>query len=218
MRHLLAITTVLAGMTVTGCERVGQGGVRGSGISRTESRDVDPFHELELEGTGQLDVTIGPQEPVKITTDDNLLPLISTVVQEGKLVIRPTQPLRPRINIRAKVVVPQLDRVTCRGAGRVTAEGLKNEALRVEVHGSGTVTAQGETEKLSVMTKGTGVINAEELVAQHVNISLTGTGSAAVHASDTLTVSITGAGSVRYTGEPKVDQQIVGVGSVSRKR
>jgi hypothetical protein len=217
MRLMIAITMVLSGLALAGCERGERQGVLGSGISKTESRDVDPFHELELVGSAQIDVTTGPLEPVALTADDNLLPLISTAVLDGRLIIRPTQPLRPRTGLRAKVVVPQLDRVICRGAGRIAASGLKNEALRAEIHGAATVTAQGETAKFSIVTKGAGVVQAEELIADHVDVSVTGTGSASVHASETLTVSITGAGRVRYAGEPEVTQQIVGLGSVSRK-
>jgi hypothetical protein len=60
--------------------------VIGSGKKASETRKVDSFTQLELLGVGRIEVTIGNRQPLELSGDDNILPLIETKVTDGKLV------------------------------------------------------------------------------------------------------------------------------------
>ncbi|WP_395407038.1 GIN domain-containing protein [Pseudoduganella sp. UC29_106] len=56
-----------------------------------QTRDVSPFEGLELGMPGSVEVRIGGSDNVTIEVDDNLQPLIETVIEGGTLKIRPVR-------------------------------------------------------------------------------------------------------------------------------
>jgi hypothetical protein len=71
-------------------------------------------------------------------------------------------------------------------------------------------------EDLRVQLSGAGDIDAFDLLADNVEIDMSGAGGARVNAKNKLDVSISGVGSVRYRGEPEVHKNISGLGSLKR--
>ena len=67
-------------------------GMEGSGVPRTEEREVGAFDRIELSGSGRLEVTTGPLSALSVTADDNLLGLLRTEVVDGTLIIERTRP------------------------------------------------------------------------------------------------------------------------------
>ncbi len=200
-----------------GCERFGGARVVGSGDSKTEAREVATFHELKLSGAYTVELTTGSLTPVSITADDNILPLISTEVRGGRLVIDLMEKVRPKTGIVVTASVPDIRRIVGEGAGRIKVTGVKNDKLVVELAGGYELRATGETGDLSLSVTGAGDIDTTELSANTAKVSITGAGSIDVQARDSLDAQITGAGSIRYTGDPKVTKQILGAGTVRKK-
>ena len=63
--------------------------VQGSGNVKRQARDVAHFSGLALSLPGNVEIHSGSgREGLTIEADDNLLPLIETVVEEGTLQIR----------------------------------------------------------------------------------------------------------------------------------
>src|SRR5205085_3408273 len=62
---------------------VGFGGEKGSGKIVTEKRNVSGFKGVDVGGDFQVEITAGKEFAVEIETDDNLLPLIETEVNNG---------------------------------------------------------------------------------------------------------------------------------------
>jgi len=60
----------------------------GSGSVISESRELKDFNKIKLNLAGSLEITQGNEESIKIETDDNILPIIETVVKNGTLKIR----------------------------------------------------------------------------------------------------------------------------------
>jgi hypothetical protein len=71
-------------------------------------------------------------------------------------------------------------------------------------------------DKFRVHLSGAGDIDAGDLIAQDVEVDLSGAGGARVYAKEMLDVSISGMGSVRYRGEPQIRKNISGLGSLKR--
>jgi len=175
-------------------------------------------------------------EGLTMETDDNISPLIETVVEHGRLVIRlqrgvgsiSTNTLRLTVNTRN---IEQLD---VNGSGNISADKLKTTQLKcnilgsgdlrigeldtsklsVSIAGSGDFLASGHAELLEGSIAGSGDLNAQSLLANAVVLSIAGSGDAAVWAVKTLKVRIAGSGDVNYFGDAVLDQSIAGSGSV----
>lgn len=211
MSYMLAALTI----GTLGCQPMT--GIRGSGIEKTEIRQVESFDAVALSGSGRMEVTLGDASPLSITADDNLLELIESKVVDGRLTIRPTQNINPSSEIVLKVSTPALRQVKCSGATKLVIHGARGEELKIAVSGASTVHADGQVGRFEVAVSGAGDIFASELKSDEVQVTISGAGSAQLHAEKKLKATISGAGSITYSGTPEVDQQVSGAGTIKRK-
>src|SRR6185369_9192889 len=116
--YLFALT--LAAL-VTGCSISGLSGVKGSGKSVTESRNVSGFTTVELDGDGKLILDQSGTESLSITVDDNLMEYITAEVQDGKLKLgtRHGENINPTSGLVFKVTVNKLDGIVAAGSGSI---------------------------------------------------------------------------------------------------
>src|SRR5207302_6904248 len=89
--------------------------VIGSGKKASETRKVDSFTQLELLGIGRIEVTIGNKQPLELSGDDNILPLIETRATAGKLVIDTMRSIRPVQPLIIKATASDLTVITLGG-------------------------------------------------------------------------------------------------------
>jgi carbon monoxide dehydrogenase subunit G len=212
--------------------------VSGSGNIKTEARAVSGFNGISLSIPANAEIVQGASEGVSIETDDNILPLIETVIEEGKLKIRfkdrnmsvSTKTLRMTINVKsieslavggsgdlqaAKLQVPTL-KASIAGSGDVRITNLDADTLIVSIAGSGNFSAGGKSNTLEGKIAGSGDMKTEKLAANNVKLSIAGSGDAKVWAKETLKISVAGSGDVAYYGDAKVTQSVAGSGSVKR--
>jgi hypothetical protein len=102
------------------------------------------------------------------------------------------------------------------GAADVSLTALDVDKLRVEIQGSGKLSASGRATKERMRLAGAGEYRASNLAADSVEVKLEGAGDVEVMARRKLDVRISGAGNVRYLGDPKLEKDIEGAGTVSR--
>lgn len=231
-RRALPLVFVVGLAGLVGC---GQH-VEGSGKAATEDREVGEVTEVSLTGIGDLVVVPGEKTRLVVTADDNILPLIATTSEGGKLSIgmKPGFNPRPRVPVTFTLFVKSLDKLTVSGAGNAAGEGLAGEKLEVRISGAGNVSMKGltykevaasvsgagdvelggTTGKFTASISGAGDIDAKELKADSAEVSVSGAGDASVWATDDLKVRVSGAGDVRYKGSPKVEQKVSGAGDV----
>src|SRR5262245_34224468 len=88
-------------------------GTPGSGKIVEERRSVEAFSAVEAGGALRITVTLGEAPSLTLKGDDNLLPLITSYVTDGCLVLgqQPNTGLNPSQPIEAIVVTPKLVRV-----------------------------------------------------------------------------------------------------------
>ncbi|MDN3578472.1 head GIN domain-containing protein [Chitinimonas viridis] len=195
--------------------------VRGSGRVVEQQRPVTDFQSIRSDGVWILDVKVGPAPSVKVKADDNLQPLIETVVQNKQLHIRfkdgkQTVHLKDDSKLRIEVTVPKLTAYSHEGAGKTIFHDINSEQFSLEYEGAGLVTATGRVGKLSVQASGAGALDLDALKARDVSVSLEGVGAISVYASESLTAAVDGIGSLTYYGKPaKVSKTVSGIGSVS---
>jgi hypothetical protein len=228
---LLAATALAA----VGCQQA----VEGTGVVMTDEREVSGFNTLSMSVPGTVNVLQGDREYVTIEGDDNIVPLIETVVRGGTLHIRarkevenaslrPSAPLRIRVGALSlfavdvsgsgDVVVPALDgerfSATVSGSGNVQADGLSTLDTSVTISGSGNVILSGKAIHQTVTISGSGAYEGRALETKHSEVTVSGSGSALVHAVGVLDAVVSGSGGVRYVGEPTVESSVSGTGDV----
>ncbi|MHC4814400.1 MAG: GIN domain-containing protein [Planctomycetota bacterium] len=153
--------------------------VPGSGISKTETRELPGFSHVTLHGAhgkGTAHISIGTPQLLEITADDNLLPLIETQIENGRLVIRPKQAIRPKARLVVKIRAARLQGVALAGGATADVPNVTGNSFDIEITGGGTMTAAGRTDLLSVKVEGNGEVKATGLQASNAKVSIVGGG------------------------------------------
>lgn len=213
--------------------------VQGSGSIKRQARQVSHFTGLALEVPGKLELRMGDSEGLVIETDDNVLPLVETVVENGTLKIRPSKrnlSLKTR-NLKIVVNARQIERLALGGSGSIDADalraprlqidlggsgdiklrGLESETVSVNLGGSGDFSARGgNARKLSVSIGGSGTVDMGQVRVDDASVSVAGSGEATVWARNELSMTIAGSGDVNYYGDPRVSKSVVGSGDARR--
>lgn len=97
------------------------------------------------------------------------------------------------------------------GNGRLSLRGIDTDEVTAKVFtGRGQIAIDGRCAKASLSCTGPGSIQADQLTADNVNATLTGTGSIGCNPTTELTVKGTGPGTVYHTGEPEIKNRSIG--------
>lgn len=217
----------------------------GSGRMATEQRTASDFEAIALSGSMDIVVRQGSKEGVEIQADDNLLPLIETVVEPGsngrtlQIRFKRGERIYNHGQIRVTVDVIKLTAVVTAGSGDIFVDGLKTpsfkltisgssdaklnglvvaEALEVRISGSGDVLAAGSAKSVKLSIAGSGDAKLAGLQADDVQVRIAGSGDASVTANKSLDVSVAGSGDVRYGGNvTAIKTSMAGSGTLSRR-
>lgn len=235
----LATFVACAAPTTAGAWPFGGERVEGNGNVTRQARQVGRFDGIALGLPGHLELRSGAAEGVTVETDDNLQPLIETVVDGGMLRIRPT---RRNLDLRTKtlrivVTARQVERLSLGGSGTIDADALRGRALRIELGGSGKVRVRsmegdtlsvsvggsgdlqadgGKVGEVSVSIGGSGDVDLGRVEAERASVSIGGSGDVTLWARNALSMSIAGSGDVHYYGDPKLRRSIAGSGDARR--
>ncbi len=207
-----------------------------SGRPLAESRTVPAFRAVSVALPAEVVLRQGAAAPVALEADDNLLPDIETVVEDGTLKLRFRRSLNVtgKAHLRITVTAPAFDAIAITGSGNVTAErlkagalalaitgsgdlrlaGLEADSVKASLSGSGDLRAAGRAAEFSAKISGSGDIDAAALETKRATISIAGSGDARVWATEALSASVAGSGDVRYRGTPAVTRSVAGSGSV----
>src|SRR4051812_28190640 len=114
---------------VTGCSMGSS--VKGSGVAKTESRQVEPFTKIKIEGSGNVTVTVDPSQPqsLVLNADDNILPLVETTVHGDTLIISSKESYSTRLGVHATINVASLDGAYISGSGDLVAHGISSKSF-----------------------------------------------------------------------------------------
>jgi hypothetical protein len=243
MKRIIFVLMVAAAMALSGCGITVDLGniVQGSGKLSSESRDVSGFTQVTIEGSGDAQITKSDHESLKIEAEDNILPLITSTVQNGKLVIgfknntsiSTTLPIHFTITVKdltgvevygssdvsvGDVTLTDSMALAIHGSGNITFTSLVSKSLNVNDTGSGDIAINGgKVDNQIVSISGSGTYTAPNVESQTVSATVSGSGNVTVWATSTLNAVVSGSGDVSYFGSPRVTQNISGSGSVTSK-
>lgn len=245
LRQVFMATAIVAcavplTMAVAGpLDWVGSSKVQGSGKIVKQTRALAHFTGVNLNLPGDMELRLGNTESITIETDDNVLPLIESVIENGMLKIRPVKRNSHFQTRTMKIVVhaKEIDRLALSGSGSIESDALKSNQLQFDIGGSGSInvkgmeaeavaislggsgdmkSGKGKAGSLSVSIGGSGDVDVGQVQVSDASVSVAGSGEATVSPSAGLSVTIAGSGDVNYYGDPKVSKSVVGSGDVTR--
>lgn len=220
-KFMKPVAIALLGMAVSGLSTsciAGKPTIKGSGVAKTESREVEQFDRVAVGGAFDVVVKIGEPQSVVISADDNLLEHIDTEVKNGQLRIDSDESLQSKQDIKVEITVKSLKAAALAGSGDMKIDGVKEPELKLAIAGSGDVKATGAVEDLETSVAGSGSFKLEDLDAKTAKVEIAGSGDAALRVSTQLKVSIAGSGDVTYIGSPDIKKSIAGSGNVRQKQ
>lgn len=178
----------------------------GSGSIVTEQRTVTGFDRISLEGVGRVIIDQTGSESLTITTDDNLIPHLTSEVRNGQLIIGVTgnTSLDPTDDIVFRLTVNSLDEIDVSGVGTIDVTGLASSSLRTIITGVATMTVGGTTDTQHITITGVATYLAENLQSRVATLDGTGVLTVVVRATERLDGNVCGVGSIEYFGNPAV--------------
>ena len=212
----IAITltfALLLALALSGCML----GVHGSGVRKTEKRELPAFNAIETSGAFEVEVNCQKPASFEVEADDNIVPLVQTEVRNGVLHVSTTKSYMSSGGIVLRITVPDLASVKSTGAGKFRVSDVKNDKFEIHSTGAATVVASGQSKSVMISSTGAGKIDAHDLRAKDADVSVTGAAGVDVYATDQLDVTVSGAGRVTYSGNPKVNKKTSGAGQVIKK-
>lgn len=196
----------------------GQKTIKGSGEVTVQTREVGSFDRIRSSGSFDVNVTIGPQQKITVSFDDNLIDLVQTEVKGRTLQIFSDGSFSSHKSCKIEITVPSLEAVIVSGSGDIHVQGLKGPEFTYEISGSGDATLIGEVDEIDIEVSGSGEVDARELKAKRAYVDIAGSGDVMVWASELLDGSIAGSGDIAYYGNPsEVNRDIAGSGDIRKK-
>jgi predicted small secreted protein len=201
---------LLVALLVSGC---GFQMVSGSGRIATETRNLSGFTSVSLAGIGNVYLTQGPTESVRIEAEDNLIPYFDTSVQGSTLKIGIKDrymgiSLLPTRPVKFYVTLPKIEAVTLAGSGNIFAGKIQAGAFGISLLGSGNISTDAlAATDLDIQLSGSGNIHLGTVSAGQVTANIAGSGDIQVDGLTANKISSKTAGSGNITIGGKVTEQ-----------
>jgi hypothetical protein len=224
MKSVIALVSlfVMSVFMLSGC-LISFDSVNGNGKIVTEGRNEKNFTGVNLEGVGNVYISQGDEESIKIETDENILPLIITEVRNGTLVLNSLESISPtRLNFyitvkniknleidgsgniygNNEIISDDLNLMTD-GSGDFKFDNIKIKNLSLRISGSGDMRLSGNAVNSECQIKGSGDVDMLYLDANSARVRIDGSGNCRLSVRESLWAIINGSGDVYYKGKPK---------------
>jgi hypothetical protein len=178
------------------------GPVVGQGAVTSEDRTSSEFQHLSVGGGLRVVVTSGSPLSVTLSAQPNLLPLITTEVDGGQLVVNISSPgISSSQPITLTATVPDLQSMTLSGGANGTLQTTAAD-LGVDVSGGAWLEATGSAANLALSASGGGQARLSALVVQSASITLSGGAVAELNVVSDLSGTASEGANVRLTQRP----------------
>lgn len=200
----LALAALAVPLLFPSCTRVVARSVTGSGTHATDSRALAEFDAIDARGAFRLEVRSGAAaDSVTVEGDDNLVPLFVSSVSGGTLALHlPEGSYDVRTPLVVRVDARRVADLTVAGAIQTSVSGVSGDRFVAQLAGSCELDARGTSGSARFECAGACGVDAFDLVAPRVELDLSGSCRANVHASSSLLVAAAGSCDVRYRGKP----------------
>jgi hypothetical protein len=207
--------------------------IRGNGNVISELRNPGAFSSVKVNNSIDIYITEGSSNSITVKADENLLPIISTVVSNGVLEISNSRSYQNAEVLEVHLTMENIDKLSSTGSGDIYCEGVSGnnvqillngsgdfngdfniKNLQLKLNGSGDADVSGVRGALQIYISGSGDVEAESLQLESCVIKIMGSGDIKLKGSAAkLTVKQTGSGDVNAYNLKAVDVTISNSGS-----
>ncbi|HEY8875967.1 MAG TPA: head GIN domain-containing protein [Roseateles sp.] len=217
----------------------GKNRIKGSGVKVEKARALGAFSKLRIDGPFDVRLAQAASDQATVIADDNIEPLVETVVEGDALVVRMkrdagfTTRSAPLVRVDARA----LQAIAINGSGDLSVERFKADRLSlnvigsgdvhfglvelkdldVSISGSGDVRLAGRAEQQSWSVSGSGDVDARALAGRAAKVGISGSGDVSIGVTEQLDVQLSGSGDLSYAGRPQLRQSVSGSGEISRR-
>lgn len=170
----------------------------------TRSYKVSSIKTIILDMYAELTIDCAADEKLTITTDENLLNLLNTKVENSTLRLSQIKWIEPSKRVKITIGAPYLKKLEVDTHETVVLSNISNDHLEL-VASIGTIKAIGTTKYLQIDSSN-GNISASGLITEKASINIGGSGKVTVYATEELDAQIYGDGSLTLLHEPKLKQ------------
>lgn len=214
--------------------------IKGNGNEKKENREVSNYTSLLSQGSINVQIEYGNSNTLSVEADENLIPYIETVVENGRLIIRSKKNvnLKSRSKMVVHISMTKINSLQLSGSGNVDGSGAfsNDDKTEIGISGSGNITLgfrtfgnldlslsgsgnmdlKGDkTNTITASIAGSGNIDCSNLSSNDVDARIKGSGNIKVAASHSIKAKISGSGNVLYKGDASdITSKISGSGKV----
>jgi hypothetical protein len=179
--------------------------------------------DLEWQGSDAIKVNIparvhyqpGPKAQASVSGDAELIRHVR--MHDGTLEWDTVANCFTADDLVVRLTGPAVTAWTLNGSGQLNLSDIKQDALRIAIRGSGTVTASGEVHEASFDTAGSSSAELSRLVIQRANVRIRGSAEIDLSPREDVDISITGSGVVRLHGAvARLQSHISGSGQIKQ--
>ncbi len=198
--------------------------IEGNGIMVTRSLKTSDYNSINVRGSMEVTLVKGQEGNISVEAEENVQDYVLIESNGGVLTvgfknntsllnvkkIKVTIPFEDlsEINVSGSSTVVSQSVVDAnkliiglKGSGNITLN-VKATKLDIDLGGSGKIELMGSAKDFKIDSKGSGKLDAEYLLCENVDASISGSGRATVHAKNNLKTRIKGSGVVKYAGNP----------------
>jgi hypothetical protein len=191
-----------------------------SGDKITETRQPGIFTGVNTSGSTTIHISYGSEHKVVLKGSSNLIPYYKTEIINGVLYLGYQKASVQHDDIEAFVTLPFLNIISLSGSSDVDIAGQFPiiETLKVSISGSGEVEANDPltAKETNISISGSGEAALKKLGTKKADIDMSGSGSVKIGVEQHLKVRISGSGKVEYLGTPEIDSKISGSGKLTK--
>ncbi|GJM28357.1 MAG: DUF2807 domain-containing protein [Cyclobacteriaceae bacterium] len=188
----------------------------GEGAVVSENRPLSGnFTAVQHAIPGDLYITQGSPASLTLEGQQNLLPSLTTTIDNGILNLSFRECLESATPFNARLTMPELTEASLLGSGNILfVNDVQSEHLQIAIVGQGNLDLRGEADTLKINLTGQGNALAFNLTSQVCEVNIQGQGDVSVTANLSLDVFIDGQGNVSYKGMPEITSMIRGQGTI----
>jgi hypothetical protein len=187
-------------------------GIHGNGVITTDVRDVGGYRRVSIRGSARLTIERTGHEGVRITTDENLLPLYEATVRGGTLYLGPRTDadLVPTEDIEVVVETEDMEALEASGAVAVHADIGARPDFSATLSGATLLGVTGDVDHLTLVLSGAGSFDGREMDVRRADVTVSGACQVIVRVTGRLVAWASGVSLIRYIGNPALEVHVSG--------
>jgi len=189
--------------------------VVGSGDVISEDRTAGPVERISVAAAIDVVVQVGTPGSVTLTAQPDILPLVSTEVRDGQLIVHVPRPgYTTTMPVQLTVITPKVTAVTLSGGARGLIE-MSGGSLALDLSGGASIEGVGSLDTLHLTASSDADVVFARMVVDACTLAMSGGSAAELDVTSRLDGEVSGGATVTLTRPvPTMTVQTTSGGSV----